>query len=269
MKLLKRILATALAIALLAFVPGFQSATAHAEGPVTYTVKYVPELNEWRVQKLAVWDETRENGAMNYLYYSVKDGDSVVVIGGPGTPANEDPLKIDVQLANLTIYEVVGGIIVYANKGITDIYVLKGSAASLHGTYDNVYVYDNSSANVNSNVKYLQISKESSMEMNVTAVGTVDKCQIDDRGNVLKTMYNVKADSLRVVKGVDKTDPSAYATAPGAAPASSTPSNPAPANTNNGGAISPKTGESSYAIWLLFGAAICFAGAFATKKKFS
>lgn len=268
MKLLKRIFATALAVALIAFVPSAQKATVRAEGPVTYTVKYVSALSEWRVQKLAVWDDGRENGAISFLYNNVKDGDSVVVIGGSGSPNFTDDLKIDAKLANLTLYEVTGGIIVYANKTITDIYVLKGSEASLHGSYDNVYVYDNSSANINNNVKYVQVSKESSMTMNVTAVGTVDRCQIDDRGNVIKTMYNVKANSLRIVNGVDKTDASAYSTTPGAAPSTpSTPSNTG--TTNNGGAVSPKTGEDNYAILLFAGMILCFAGAYVTKKKFA
>lgn len=265
MKLLKRIMATVLAVALLAFVPGVNAATAQAATPRTFTVKYVPALSAWRVQMLAQWDDEKENGDLSFLDAYVQDGDSVVVIGGSGSPAFND-FKINAKLANLTLMEVTGGIVVYANKGITDIVVIKGSAASLHGTYDNVYVYDNSAANVNDNVKYLQVSKESSMEMSVTALGTVDRCQIDDRGNVLKTMYNVKANSLRIVKGVDKTDASAYSTTAGSAPASTTTTTNTGSN-NNSAAISPKTGDYGYAIWLLLGAAFCFAGAFFARKK--
>ena len=257
-----------MAVALLAFVPGFNTATAKAEGAVTYSVKYVNSLSEWRVQKLAQWDDGRENGALSFLYNNLKDGDSVVVWGADdAAPLNE--LKLDANVTNLTLYGVTKGVVVYANKNIKDIYVVKGSSASLHGTYESVHVFDNCSANINNNVKFVQVSKESSMEMNVTAVGTVDHCQIDDKGNVLTNMYNIKANSLRIVKGENKTDPSTYSTTPTGTPA--TPSQSAPATTtpatNNGGAIAPQTGENSFAILLLIGAAICFAGAFVAKKR--
>ena len=268
MKLFRRVLATVMAVALLAFVPGFNAATAKAEGAVTYSLKYVNSLSEWRVQKLAQWDDGRENGALSFLYNNLKDGDSVVVWGADDA-APLDNLKLDANVTNLTLYGVTKGVVVYANKNIKDIYVVKGSAASLHGTYENVHVFDNCSANINDNVKFVQVSKESSMEMNVTAVGTVDHCQIDDRGNVLTNMYNIKANSLRIVKGENKTDPSTYSTTPTgspAAPATTTPSTPA-TTTNNGGAIAPQTGENSFAIVLLIGAAICVAGAVITRKK--
>lgn len=267
MKLFKKVLLTCIAIAALAFIPGFQSATAKAAD--TYTVKYVPSLSEWRVQKLAQWDDGRENGALSYLYNNAKDGDAVVVIGGSGSPAFSEELKINAKLANLTLFEVTGGIIVYANQTIKDIYVLKGSSASLHGSYENIYVYDNSAANVNNDVAYLQVSKESSMEMSVTALGTVGHCQIDDRGNVIKHMYNVKAGALSIVKGVDKTDPSAYSTTPTGTPANNA-GNAGNAGNNsnqNGANVSPKTGDADYAIWLFIGIACCFAAAFSMKKR--
>lgn len=277
MKLFKRIMATALAAALIAFVPGFNAAKVSAAGD-TYSVKYVPDLEEWRVQKLAQWDDTRENGALSYLYGSLRDGDSVVVWGSDSSPYMKD-LNLDADVKNLTLYGVTQGIIVHSNKNITDVYVVKGTSVSLHGKYQNVHVYDNCAANVNNDVEFLQVSKDSVMEMNVTAVGTVGHCQIDSKGNVLKDMYNVKADSLRIVKGVDKTDPATYSTTPGAQPAAapaqpasqpaSQPATTTPATTNNGGAVSPKTGEDNYAIWLIAGAAFCFAGAFAAKKKFA
>lgn len=268
MKLLKSFLVTCIAIAALVLIPNSQAATAQAAD--TYTVKYVPALSEWRVQKLAQWDDMRENGALSYLYYSIKDGDAVVVIGESGAPALSD-LKIDVKLANLTLFGVTGGVVVYANQSIKDIYVLKGSAASLHGSYENVYVYDNSAANVNNDVAYLQVSKETSMEMNVTALGTVGHCQIDDRGTVREHMYNVKAGALSIVKGVNKTDPSAYSTtptgspAPAPAPATTTPAGNS--STGNGATVSPKTGDANYAIWLFLGIACCVAAAFSMKKR--
>lgn len=228
-------------------------------------------MNEWRVQKLPAWDSSRETGAMDYLWYNIKEGDSLVIIGDPSAPKFDD-LHIKFKLANLTLYGVTSSIIVYAEQNIKEIYVLKGSVASLHGSYDSIYVYDNCACNVNNDVAYLQISGESSMSMNVTALGTVGHCKIDNKGTLIREMYNVKSNTLRVEDGTDKTDASAYSTTASAAPASSTTANTAPASTAGttstaGGTVSPKTGEGSFAILLLIGATFCFAGSLVAKKK--
>lgn len=266
MKLAKRILTACLAIALVAFLP-LGGAKVKADNPKTYTVKWLSDMNEWRVQQLAVWDSSRENGNLNYLWSSLKDGDSVVIIGDSSAPAFGD-LRISFKLENLTLLGVTGSIIVYADQNIKDIYVLKGSVASIHGSYDNVYVYDNSSCNVNSDVKYLQISGESSMDMNVAALGTVEHCKIDNKGSLIREMYNVKANALRVEKGADKTDTTAYSTTASATPASTgANTNTSAGNTSTAsGNVSPKTGEGSLALLLLAGAASCFACAFYSRK---
>lgn len=270
MKLLKRITSACLAIALIAFLP-FGGARVKADTPHTYTVKWISSMNEWRVQQLAAWDDSRENGDMKFLWGNIREGDSLVIVGDAGSPKFDD-LHINFKLANLTLYAVTGSIIVYADQNIKDIYVLKGSVASLHGSYDNVYVYDNSSCNVNNDVKYLQITGESSMDMNVAALGSVEHCKIDNKGTLIREMYNVKANALRVEKGADKTDASAYSTTASAAPAATT-SGSSNAATNNsataGGAVSPKTGEGAGSIILLAGAALCLAGSFYARKKFA
>ena len=98
-------------------------------------------------------------------------------------------------------------------------------------------VYDDCSVNVNDDVKFLHISRESKMEMNVAALGTVEHCQVDSRGNVLKDMYNVKAGALKFVKGEDKTDAAAYSTTPTGTPASS------------GSASTGRYGLQGYSLW--------------------
>ena len=282
MKLFKKILATFLAAAILVALPGIGTLTVSPAEPHTYSVKYIPEKGEWRVQQLSSWDSSRENGNMDYLWGNLQDGDSLVILGDENSPAFGD-LKIEKKLANLTLFAVTSSIIVYAQQNISEIYVLKGTVASLNGSYDTVYVYDNSACNVNNDVKKLQISGETSMKMSVTALGKVDFCQIDNRGNVLATMYNVAPGTLKVVDGENKTDAASYSasgnTQPDVQPVvGNTASQPAgttstasqPANTASQPAgTSPKTGE-DFGLFYLFAAAVfCFAGSMALRKKAS
>ena len=196
-------------LVLLAVFSSFISPAVFAAEPHTYSVKYIPEKGEWRVQQLSSWDSTRENGNMDYLWGNLQDGDSLVILGDENSPAFGD-LKIEKKLANLTLFAVTSSIIVYAQQNISEIYVLKGTVASLNGSYDSVYVYDNSACNINNNVKKLQISGETCMKMSVTALGKIDFCQIDNRGNIIATMYNVAPGTLKIVDGENKTDAANY-----------------------------------------------------------
>ena len=221
---------------LLAVFSSFIPTAVFASEPHVYSVKYIPEKDEWRVQQLSSWDSSKENENMDYLWGNLQDGDSLVILGDENSPAFGD-LKIDKKLANLTLFAVTSSIVVYANQNISEIYVLKGTVASLNGSYDTVYVYDNSSCNINSDVKKLQISGVTSMKMNVTALGKVDFCQIDYRGNVIATMYNVAPGTLKVVDGELKTDESHYS----------------PYDPNGNGQIEPapvgEEPESEYGFW--------------------
>lgn len=271
MKHMKRIFLSVLVFALVACVPGLGSVKVKAAEPSTYTIKYIPSMDEWRSQKLSTWDDSRENGNLDFVWGNIREGDSLVIIGGEGSPKFDD-LHIDFKLANLTLFAVKGSIIVYADQNIKDIYVLKGTVASLHGSYDNVYVYDDCACNVNNDVKYLYVGGESSMKMNVNALGTVEHCKIENKGTVIREMYNVKAKSLSVESGTDKTDPSAYSTTKTATPATTTQSttssaNAATATTATGGIASPKTGEGHAFLLLLAGAAFCFAGFGYARKR--
>jgi len=267
MKLLKRLFLTALAIAALAFVPQANTLTAKAAA-TTFTVKYVPENSEWRVQPLSSWDATKGHGDLGYLYTNVKDGDVIVVVGDSSSPALK--LSIGAKISNVTIYGVTNGVTYETGSEVTDVYVLKGSIATLDGYCKNVHVYDDSSCNVFKDADLVQACKESTMTMNISAVGKVGHYQTVDNGTVLKDYYNVATNTLRVEKGELKTDAANYsltATATGTTTPSKTSTGTATGTTNNGATVSPKTGESSYAILLFAGAIFCFAGAFVTRKK--
>ena len=264
MKLFKRILATALAIALVAIVP---SAPKVRAAGTTFTVKYLTSLLEWRVQPLADFDEGKGTGDLGYLYSNVKDGDTVVIVGDASAPALE--LSVGAKLNNVTIYGAPNGVTFKSGSEVTDAYVLKGSIATLDGTFKNVHVYDDSSCNILKNADLVQACKESKMEMNIVAVGTVAHFQTVDNGKVLKDYYSFGANTLRVEKGELKTAATSYSTT-ATVSGTTTPatSNAGSTSTSNGGAaVSPKTGETGYAFLLLTGAALCMAGAAFCKKK--
>lgn len=265
MKATKRIFVLLLAIALLAFVPGAGTMTAAAADPATYTIKYVPSMGEWRVQKLNMWDENRENGDMNFLWGNLQDGDLVVV---NGMDAEGISLTFEKYLSNLTLYGVGATSLIYAKNGVKDVYVLKGSITALNGDFENVYVYDDSICNINNDVKNVYVAGETKMSMDVAANGTVDFCQITNLWGTVTTMYNIQTDSLRIREGKNETDPQKYSTAPGQAPAQpAQPAQPAEPGNGNAAPTSPKTGENSMAMVLLAGAAICFAGGLLLRKR--
>lgn len=188
-------------LALLAVFSSFISPAVFAAEPHTYIVRYVPEKREWRSQKLSSWDNSEENYNMDYLWGNLQDGDTLTISGDENSPTFGD-LKIVKKLAKLTLYAVRSGIIVYSESAINEVYVLKGTSATLNGQYDTIYVYDDSSCEINNDVSKLQISGETCMKMNVTAHGMVGYCQIDDRGNVIYTVFNAEPDTLKVVDGV-------------------------------------------------------------------
>ena len=265
MKLLKRLFVTALAIALVAFVPQANTMTAKA-ATTTFTVKYVPENSEWRVQPLSNWDAAKGHGDLGYLYSNVKDGDIIVIVGDASSPALK--LSVGAKISNLTIYGAVNGVTYETGTEVTEVYVLKGSIASLDGYCKNVHVYDDSSCNVFKDADLVQACKESTMTMNISAVGTVGHFQSVDNGTVLKDIYNVATNTLRIEKGELKTDAANYSlTATATTPSKTSTGTATGTATNNGASVSPKTGESSYAILLFAGAIFCFVGAFVTRKK--
>ena len=267
MKSLKRILATALAVLMVAILPQANVATVKAAG-TTYTVKYVDSYGEWRAQPLVNWDLSKGTGDLNYLSNNVKDGDTIVVVGDAADPGPVE-LKINVNIANLTLYETKQGVTFTGVGTVTDVYVLKGSIATLNANCKNIYVYDDSKCNVLKDADLVQAAKESLMKMSIVAVGKIAHAQIVENGKVTKDMYNVAADTFRIVDGVDKTDAANYSTTASASSSTGNAGNAGSTTTNNGGTVSPKTGEASYAIGLFAGAVLCFAGAIASKKTFA
>ena len=231
MKSLKRILATALAVLVVAVLPQVNVATVKAAG-TTYTVKYVDSYGEWRAQPLVNWDLSKGTGDLNYLSNAVQDGDIIVVVGDEADPGPVE-LKVHANVANLTLYETKQGVTFTGVGTVTDVYVLKGSVGTMNAYCKNIYVYDDSKCNVLKDADLVQAAKESLMKMSIVAVGKIGHAQIVENGTVIKDMYNVATDTFRIIEGVDKTDPASYSTTPTASSSTGNAGNAGSTTTNN------------------------------------
>lgn len=278
MKLVNRFFVLFLTAALIVFAPLAGSITASAAEPKVFQVKYIPELGEWRTQCLPSWDDNRENGNLDFVLYNAVDGDSVVIHA-----TNEAGLEIKFTQQALGNLTVMGDnsdqcVIVHSEKPIKVFYAILGAVASMNCEIEDAYIFDNATCNLNKNVKNVYISGESKMEMNVAALGTVEKCVITNTNGSSTTMYNVRENALRVEKGENKTDPQKYSTNSASAPAApSTPAaTPAPSadsnasttttpaataapSTSTAATHSPATGGDSNSLLLLAGVLACLA----------
>ena len=231
--------------------------TANAAGGTTYYVKYVPTLNEFRYQ-LGSWQDGQEHFAISALASNMKDGDLLVI---EDTNDIGIILNVGVSLSNLTVVD--GNSVVVSAKKITDFYALNGSTSAVTGDITNAYVYDNSVANLNSNVNNVTIinSKGDLLEATVAVVGTCDHIIASGKSYKHFEHYSFKANTLYVEKGVLKTAAGNYSNTPSAS--TSTPSN----TTNSEYDDVPKTADARFnPLWLVGLAALCFAGSVGIKK---
>ena len=285
MKSVNRCFALFLTVALIVLAPLAGSITASAADPKTFQAKYIPELGEWRTQCLPSWDDSRENGNLDFLLNNVADGDAVVIHAAAGSNLE---ITFTKTLGNLTVVGAnssEGCIIVHSEKAIKDFYAIQGAVVSLNSEVENAYIYDNVACNLNKNAKNVYITGESKMEMNVAALGTVGKCVIKDTKGNTTTMYNIKENALRVEKGENKTASQNYSTDPASAPSTpsttTTPAAPSASTTTPTATAapststattpsathSPATGGSSDALLLLAGVLFCLAISFTLRRK--
>ena len=110
-KLATLLLATALMLAPLAG-NAITAEASEAAAPITYYVKYVDSLGEWRFQ-LGTWDDSKSNTHLYYLTDTIKDGDIIVV----DSFSQQLRLDLDVRLSNLTLLH---GNAVISAKGIDE-----------------------------------------------------------------------------------------------------------------------------------------------------
>lgn len=227
---------------------------AHAEGSaVTYYVKYVPSLSDFRYQ-LGTWQDGQEHWSISSLKQNIKDGDLLVIEDTHNVGIR---LDVDVRLNNLTVVD--GDLVVVLAKSIEDCYVINDSTASVTGDVTNAYVYDKSVGNFNSNVKNLIItSNQYDLLYATTAVaGTCDHLKASGKSYTHYEFYNFAQNTLLVENGHLKTASKDYSTTPSSTPSTS----------NDEYDDVPKTGAVNFSpLWLLALSAVCFAGSYGIKK---
>ncbi len=256
MKRFKKTLAL-FAAALLCILPILdQPITAQAEEPITYYLKYLEDMQEWRYQQLTAWDENNHHGQLNHVLGHIKDGDTIVINGD--VPLT---LELSVRLKNLTILNA-DTVIVSAN-GIDEYYQHDGVCV-LNSEVKTAYVHGNSVCNFNKNVTDLSILGENDINAYIGAIGTVGHVIGKDNHKVYYEAYSFVKDTLRIEDGSLRTEAKHYSTTAPSAPAVTTP--PAAGNANDYDAV-PKTGESSMAILLAGMAAVCLFGSYKLRRN--
>ncbi len=259
MKRLKKTLALFTA-ALFCVLPLFsQSLTAQAEEPITYYLKYLEDMQEWRYQQLTAWDENDHNGPLNHVLAHIKDGDTIIIDGDPYII-----MDFNAHLANLTILNT--STIVITTKGVDEYYQHDGLCV-LNGDVKNAYIYGNSTCNINNNVTNLNILGENDINANVGVVGTAAHVKGSDNFKVYYEGYNFAKDTVRIENGSLRTDPKNYSiTAPTTSkPATTTPSTGSSSASGDYDDV-PKTGESNVVIWLTGIAVVCLLGSYKLRR---
>ncbi len=256
MKKTKKILAL-LTVLVLCLAPFLATPIqANASTPTTYHVKYVPALNELRVQK-NLWQDGQEHWALHVMTSEIKDGDILVVDNTGGLGAD---ISVDVRLSNLTVGSDT--LVLISAKSIDNYYGIKNSSASVSGNVTNAYVYDNSVANFNSSVGTLNVLSENQeiLSSTVAIAGTCDHLIASGKSYKHYEFYNFKTNTLRITNGTLTTIADNYSKTP-----SATPSLPA---TNSGEYDDvPKTGDALVnPLWLIMLSAIFFTGSIVVKK---
>ena len=242
--------------------------TAHAEGePVTYHVRYVADLNEWRYQT-GSWEENGYHRELYYLKQNIKDGDLLVVDG-----TEELRLELDVYLNNLTVANCP--IAAIQTKGVENFYGIFDSVTSVTGDVNYAEVYDGCTANFNNNVKTLKMLSErhDTLAANIAVAGTLDHLYAAGKNYTHFEFYNFAENTLRIEDGFLKTDASNYSTAPVAATpapeaAAGAPAPAAPAAPSDEYDEVPKTADIRFnPLWLVGMGMVCFAGSYVLKKE--
>ncbi len=251
-------------VATLAFcvVPFFSnSITAKAEGATTYSLKYVESLGEWRFQE-GSWSESGYDMGLYYMYQNIKDGDTIVIVGGH----QHLDIDLNVRLSNLTTYDC-GTIVVKAN-GIDEVYILTQSTVAINSNVTYAEVYGSATVNFNNNVGTLKVlnTKENLLYASVNVLGTVDYLYCGGKDYAHYELYNFEVGSLAIADGSLKTDASKFSNTPVVTPAPA-PSTPVAGSSGEYDEV-PKTADMHFnPLWLVGMAVICFAGAYKLREE--
>jgi len=247
--------------------------------PVTYTVKYMEDTQDWRYRTDSSEFEDPE-------YYKevesipLQDGDVVAVYCD--VSVSDDP-KLNLGSARLSNLTVTAGpsFLVITSGDIDECFLLAGSGCSINGNVSTAYVYDTVTCNFNKNVGELRlVSSEEDAHSNIGCSGTVGHFSHIDYENNLHdyNLYNFAANSFSLQDGILQTPESQYSQTPSQATAPQPQQTTAPQPQQPSGASSapassgdydsvPKTGSSSVAPWLVCCIVLCGAGSLALVRK--
>lgn len=259
MKFMKKAVALVAAIALCVVPFLSASMTVKAEGPTTYSIKYVEHLDQWRFQ-VGTWSDTSNHRELYYMYQDIKEGDTIVIAGGH----KDLTLDLNIRLGNLTTYDC--GTIVVNSKGIDKVYILNQSTVAINGDVTYAEVYGYSSVNFNNNVATLKILSENEdlLRSSINVLGTVNYLYGAGQNYKHFELYGFQAGSLSIVNGTIKTDASKYSTTP---VTTTTPQAPAAGSSDEYDEV-PKTADMTFnPLWLVGMAVICFAGAYKLREE--
>ncbi|MCR5254920.1 MAG: hypothetical protein K6D96_03240 [Acetatifactor sp.] len=254
----------------MAFVllPCTSTITAKADSPATYCLRYDTAKSDWRYIPGSSWDDTAYNRETYYLNEVIKDGDYIVIDNT--NSGNAPDLTFNVALGNLTAKNTAGGCpVVYAKKGVTDVYVLGGQFLSVTGDVTNLHVYDDGKVTIHGNINNVTGHYATSYKMGITADGTVDKYKVDNSyTKYYPEYYTFKKGTFNVKDGALITQTSSFSTTPPADTASSETASAAASASDDELDDVPKTGDEIpvYVWYALAGAAIFFVTSFLLKR---
>lgn len=270
MKQIKKLF-TLLTALVLCLVPLFgNTLTVNAAEPVTFYVKYVEGLNEWRFQE-GGWHANDTIGAgLSLLDGKVKDGD-ILVVDGCGVAHGPLNQTISSSLSNLTFTTTTSPVIVTA-KSVDTFYSVNNAQGVINAPVKNAYVYDASLTQFNDNVDYLEViaTQGDLLKATIGSNGTVNHVKAYSVSYTHHEKYNFAKGSLSFSNGDLKTSADFYSSTPVAAtPAPAAPAAPATPATPSGEYDDvPKTADIRFnPLWLVLLAGACFAGSYTLKKE--
>lgn len=266
MKKMTKLVSMLLIAALLVITPGPGTMTTKAAAPLTYSIGYDTDMNEWRWQILPAYDITLESEPISKLDAYVKDGD-IIVVYNEGAPEGVT-FNVSARLSNLTIVGTGNGVNLPGASYVDEFFALKGCVTAVNADIKNAHVYDNCIVTFNKNVEDLEIISAPTVYNAVTtSTGTIGHAKSHYEGNVHYEVYNVAPGKFVSEYTVLKTDPQYYSATP-TGTATTTPAAPSTTTSSSSGEYDdvPKTGEAAY-IYMLCGLSlICFLGSRKLRK---
>lgn len=200
--------------AMLIGLPGVCSLRVSAAGGVTFAVKYVPSLKEWRYQyNTSSFDDKASSKSISVLSSELRSGDLVVVYNDSDSVPE---LKLGTtHLSNLTVTNCNSFTIIFSGS-VEDCYLLGGASCAINANVTNAYVYDTVLGNFNMNVQNLYIYPEKDLTSTLGCGGTVGYMEATSRttDRTFYRLYDFQAASFAMKDGVLTTDQSRYSQSP-------------------------------------------------------